>query len=372
MMKRMRLMGSMVLIVSMGANALAQDSHQPGSNRAMREPVEAVSLHSVIYSASAERVREVIEQGADLNERLRTRRGGPGVTPLMVASEHNTDPDVVRVLLEHGADPNARDGEGRSALMLAMQRKQDNGVVRMLLEYGAKIDSRDAEGRTPLMYACEHAEDAGVISYLLEQGAEIDDRDVQGQTAMMYATHREQASGVFGLLVAHGASFDECDAMGRGLLMNAAMYAKSGDVIDALIEHGADIHEKRSEEQLYTDTRTHNGDTVLSFACVMNPSVDVFKALLRHGADINAPVMRFEPRRGRNAQQLEKIETTHLFLIVNHSSSPELLMAALDAGASVDLPEGNLGGISVLTAARQNHKLANSDAFWRLNDLSYD
>lgn len=372
MMNRMVSFCALAMVVGISTPALGQDQRQAVTKPDLHEPVEVVSLHSVVYSASAERVREVIEQGADVNERLRTRRGDAGVTPLMVASEHNADPEVVRVLLEHGAEPNARDSNGRSALMLAMQRERDGGVAQMLVEHGARVGSRDAEGRTALMYACEHAEDSGVISYLLEQGAEIDDRDAEGLSAIMYATRRDRASGVFELLVKHGASLEERDEMGRGLLMHAAMHARSGDVIDALIELGADIHETRSQEQLYNDTRTHNGDTVLSFACVMNPSVDVFKALLRHGANLNTQVLRYEPRRVGSAQQLQKIETTHLFLIVSHSSSPELLMAALDAGASVELPEGNNGGISVLTAARQNHKLANSDAFWRLNDLSYD
>jgi ankyrin repeat protein len=367
-MKRMISMGVLGLVVGMGSPVLAQASSATNAGGDVREKNPRL-LSTMVHSASAEAVERAIEEGSDVNERQLSRRG-PGMTPLMLASAHNQDPEVVRVLIEHGAKVNARDGDGRSALMLAMGRAQDDGVVRMLVEHGAKVTSRDAEGRTVLMHACEHASDAGVISYLIEQGADLEARDAQGYTALFYAARRDRVSGIFGVLESHGVSLDARDPGGLSLLMHAATNARSGEVIDVLIRHGADINERLSEDQLEERTNAASGDTVLSFACT-NPNVDVLRALLRHGADINEPVRRVESRPG-NRGGTELVQTTHLYLIARYAPTPELLDAALDADAIVRMPEGSPDRHSPLSAARHNRSLANSDAFWRLNDLSYD
>ncbi len=55
-----------------------------------------------------------------------------GWTPLHVACEKG-HASVVRLLLERGADVNARDGKGRTALVLAGQQGHKD-VVRLLVE----------------------------------------------------------------------------------------------------------------------------------------------------------------------------------------------------------------------------------------------
>jgi hypothetical protein len=61
-------------------------------------------------------------------------------TPLMYALKthdgHRCSINVIRLLLEHGADPNLQDAEGKTPLMYAAKR--DQHIVRLLLEHGAE------------------------------------------------------------------------------------------------------------------------------------------------------------------------------------------------------------------------------------------
>lgn len=61
-------------------------------------------------------------------------RNSFGETALLVASRRKA-PDVVRLLLQHGANPNAKDDTGRSALEWA---RKDETTQKLLLDAGAK------------------------------------------------------------------------------------------------------------------------------------------------------------------------------------------------------------------------------------------
>jgi len=71
-----------------------------------------------------------------------------GWRPLHFAA-NNGHVDVVRFLLEKGANVNAQDHRGRTPLHLAALDGHVD-VVRFLLEKGANVNAQDHRGRTPL------------------------------------------------------------------------------------------------------------------------------------------------------------------------------------------------------------------------------
>jgi ankyrin repeat protein len=150
-----------------------------------------------------------------------------------VSSHH---PEVLRILLEAGTDPNLH-GEHVPALHVAAADDTLEAAV-ILVKHGAKIDTRDAVNNdTALMYGVRDGK-AKVAEYLLTKGANPNLTDRQGFTPLHIAASRNDIHLVRCLL-AHGASIDaRSSGHGRTALLIAAMSGFT-DMVRLLLEEGA-------------------------------------------------------------------------------------------------------------------------------------
>ncbi|CAK9115057.1 unnamed protein product [Durusdinium trenchii] len=144
-------------------------------------------------------VRLLLEAGADLNAATQC-----GHTVLMFAAQ-NGHPDVVRVLLEAGADPKAATQDWATALMFAAQNGHPD-VVRLLLEAGADPNAATRCGHTVLMFAAQNGH-LEVARVLLEVGADPNAAMQDGATALMDATVHGHLEVVRVLLKAGARTF---------------------------------------------------------------------------------------------------------------------------------------------------------------------
>jgi hypothetical protein len=129
---------------------LAQVLHLNGSSVAPRGYSDNTPLHAAAYYGDLEMAQVLLEYGVDVNA-----QNDAGCTPLDFASRdgHRNDSRVVQLLIDHGADPNTR--ASRSGFT-PLHRASENGrieVVRLLIEHGANVEMQDKYGRTPLNVA---------------------------------------------------------------------------------------------------------------------------------------------------------------------------------------------------------------------------
>merc|ERR1711971_553966 len=126
-----------------------------------------------------------------------------GESPLHSASRAG-DKELVKMLLEHGAKINRENSEGETALYLAAENHkalnpkvallksketlgeesqedaEDISLLRLLVDQGANLDAKDSKGLTPIMIAAVrgHTE---VVKFLKEKGANLSECDLKDQ-----------------------------------------------------------------------------------------------------------------------------------------------------------------------------------------------
>jgi uncharacterized protein len=118
-----------------------------------------------------------------------------GATPLFLAAEVN-NLDVIKALVDAGADPLIASERGTTPLMMAagagtdVQREREPQerataveTAKLLVEHGADVNAAGQYGWTAL-HAAAYQGLNDVIAYLVSKGAKIDQKDEFGQTAL--------------------------------------------------------------------------------------------------------------------------------------------------------------------------------------------
>lgn len=103
-------------------------------------------------------------------------------------------PEVARVLLEAGANPDAADRRAETALMEASGYGYEESI-KLLVEHGANVNIKDNQGRTALMHAAA-GKYVDAIPILLEHGADLYARDAGGKTALDIAKESQNQVAV--------------------------------------------------------------------------------------------------------------------------------------------------------------------------------
>jgi ankyrin repeat protein len=179
----------------MGAVYAAVDMAHPDPliNRPPARPTGRLS--------AADLVRVLLDRGANPNVALkapllmRQHNGGDaslgdGATPLMRAAKAG-DVALARTLLDHGADPSLALKNGTTTMMVALSGRGARALtseapafqmIRMMLERGADVNAVNAGGETLLHQGVSRGE--GFVRLLAERGAKLDVKDKSGRTPL--------------------------------------------------------------------------------------------------------------------------------------------------------------------------------------------
>ncbi len=124
---------------------------QPGIDL---KPLNAVGPSLLFVNLlSAEMVLRLLRTGVTGHAPFRLGVGSTTMPLLGMAAFHG-NLDVVRAMIDSGADANLRGSRGFTPLMMAAAGDVPNpSVVRLLMEKGAKLDERDENGMTALDWA---------------------------------------------------------------------------------------------------------------------------------------------------------------------------------------------------------------------------
>ncbi len=264
-----------------------------GAEVEARDQSGQTPLHYAAHRGDLEVIRVLLQSGAKINAQDKD-----GDTPLCEAVRCCGGPDVIRFLLDHGADPNL----GHPILQAPLAQGLD--LVKLLIRNGANPRGVGPNGDTLLHYAAgEGRSDA--VRFALDSGIDVNTRDRDGRTALWPAAHHDGIGGpTWSLLLSAGADLWVEDKEHFNIIDWAEIISAG----DSFTEIPADLRARAAARNIHTaalhgsvdQVRTfldrgvspnarhpRDGKTPLHWAARQG-HVDVVRLLLSRGANVNA------------------------------------------------------------------------------------
>ncbi len=152
-------------------------------------------MAAAVHANDLAKVRQLASEEAWLS-----RTSVVGSPPLLLASQLGHT-DLCTLILELGADIEARNNHGETALHMGVVSKAGSEHVAMLLDAGAKLNAENCDGFTAVHAAVE-VDDADMVRFLAQRGADLEAETQKGYRPIHIAAglgHRDSAEALIEL-----------------------------------------------------------------------------------------------------------------------------------------------------------------------------
>ncbi|MFP3026382.1 MAG: ankyrin repeat domain-containing protein [Wolbachia sp.] len=143
-----------------------------------------IRLHVAAQKGDVELGRRLLECGANIEIKSKTKVGGDTALHLAASNGHK---DFVKLLLDNGANVNSVSSTGSRVTPLHEAAYSGHlDVAELLIERGATVDAKDRHNFTPLMYASAEGNSA-MVELLLQNNADLYLQNNNDETALHLA-----------------------------------------------------------------------------------------------------------------------------------------------------------------------------------------
>lgn len=249
---------------------LARELLRVGTDLTQSDEMDQTPLHLAASLGCDDMMPLILQQGAVVDALDSQRR-----TPFHLAATRRSFASV-EVLLAAGADLSLRFGDEDESALETAAIYGDVDVMRAIVRHGVDVNARDSEGFTALHAAAENNQE-GAIDVLIAAGADVNARGGggKGKTPLYLASASGSLEAALALL-RNGADVHELASYRRTALHVAAKRGHT-DIVNALLDAGARLHLR---------TNKFSGDTPLDLAAKRG-HVDTVQRLIRQGARLN-------------------------------------------------------------------------------------
>ena len=189
----------------------------------------AINIFTHIRRGLYDNVYNCIEkEKVDVNQ----RDDDTGNPPLVVAVEENQI-EIVRLLLNHGADANCKDWTSKNTALDVAEQKGFKNIAEVLQQRGAKYSSGSS------FHLAAKNGDIVSIEEMLNKGCDINEVDAgKGWTALHYAVNYGQKHLVEYLII-KGADVNKKDFLGKNNPIDVLSNTNRCDIVKLLNKYGA-------------------------------------------------------------------------------------------------------------------------------------
>ena len=365
---------------------------------------------TVIHFASRNSNQEVVEFLLKSNKISVNAADNLNKTPLMYACYDGGRLDNIKMLIQNGADIQARDSNGSTVLHFASALSNQEVVEFLLNLNEISVNAINHFSQTPLIYACYDGGRLDNIKMLIQNGADIQASISNGSTVLHFASCDSNQEVVEFLLKSNEISVNATNNLNQTPLMHACYDGGRLDNIKMLIQNGADIQASNSNglTVIHFASRNSNQEVVefllksdkisvnaadnlnrtpLMYACCDGGRLDNIKILIQNGADIyardnNGSTVLHCASASSNQEVVEFLLKLNKISVnaTNHFNQTPLMHACVDGdrldkikmllknGANIQARD--YYGSTVLHIASRNSKQEVVEFLLKLNEIS--